>query len=192
MSDGKSRFRKHVRAAREWLGRAENSLDQQDDIRGDLNLMLAQAELQRAQETKRLTRKEIWFRRSVPFLAAGIMVAGCFVFLQSERPLGKAVQPQAAIVSVPVQEAETVVTVKRELPHYSREPAAETAVVAADRGNSSPSLVPQTPVQSSETGQVLEAAPQEVAVPQERPKTGVPPENMQKLMQSAGQTLRAH
>ena len=45
--EDRSRLRRHVRAAREWLGRAEDSLDRAEDVRGDLNLMLAQAELTR-------------------------------------------------------------------------------------------------------------------------------------------------
>ena len=41
--------RNHIAAAKGWLNQAEDSLEQENDIRGDLNLMLAQAELQRAQ-----------------------------------------------------------------------------------------------------------------------------------------------
>ena len=44
--------RKHISAARDWLGRAESSMDKENSLRGDLDVMLAQAELQRAQETK--------------------------------------------------------------------------------------------------------------------------------------------
>ena len=66
MAKNRNTFRQHIRAAREWLGRAENSLDKENDIRGDLNLMLAQAELQRAKESNGLARKPSWNVRLAP------------------------------------------------------------------------------------------------------------------------------
>lgn len=53
MSEQKSRITTHLRSAQEWLSKAERSFDEQKDIRGQLNLMLAQAELKRVQEEKR-------------------------------------------------------------------------------------------------------------------------------------------
>ncbi len=53
MSEDKSRVTTHLRSAQDWLSKAERSFDEQKDIRGELNLMLAQAELKRAQEKKR-------------------------------------------------------------------------------------------------------------------------------------------
>ena len=48
MSEWKSRVTTHLRSAQGWLSKAEQSFDEQKDIRGELNLMLAQAELKRA------------------------------------------------------------------------------------------------------------------------------------------------
>lgn len=44
------KIRQHITAAKGWLSRAEDSLEQENAIQGDLKLMLAQAELKRAQE----------------------------------------------------------------------------------------------------------------------------------------------
>ena len=77
MGDGaenRSRLKKHVRAAREWLGNAEDSLDRREDVRGDLDLMLARAELARAQETERPCGSVLWARRVLP-LAAALLLA---------------------------------------------------------------------------------------------------------------------
>ena len=70
MSDKRTDFKQHVRAAKEWLGEAESSLDKEEDLRGDLNLMLAQAELQRAHETKHLTARQRLIKRVVPVVCA--------------------------------------------------------------------------------------------------------------------------
>ena len=74
--EDRSRLRHHVRAAREWLGRAEDSLDRAEDVRGDLNLMLARAELARAQETERPRPSVLWMRRIAPLCTAALLAGG--------------------------------------------------------------------------------------------------------------------
>ena len=190
MSDGKNRFRAHVRAAREWLGRAESSLDRQEDIRSDLNLMLAQAELQRAKETKHLTKKERLVHRLAPFMAAGAMAAGCFFFLQYERPTVTApAVPQAVVTTAQRPEQPPTVAVAeppraadvRTAPVVQAEPAAEPA-----RAVSSPAVEPVAPPAA------VPAAEREQAPAEQTASSGVPSENIQKLMRTAGQSLRAH
>lgn len=53
MKEWTVRVRDHLRAAQGWLKKAERSFDEEKTIRGELDLMLAQAELRRAQERKR-------------------------------------------------------------------------------------------------------------------------------------------
>ena len=48
MDSERSARRKSIRAARDWLMGAEDALAGQDDLAGDLKLMLARAELERA------------------------------------------------------------------------------------------------------------------------------------------------
>ena len=43
MGDKRKRLRLHIKAAKEWLGQAEDSLEKERDIQGDLKLMLAKA-----------------------------------------------------------------------------------------------------------------------------------------------------
>ena len=59
MTEQKSRVTTHLRSAQDWLSKAERSFDEQKDIRGELNLMLAQAELKRAQEEKRSAKRSL-------------------------------------------------------------------------------------------------------------------------------------
>ena len=192
MSDGKNRFRAHVRAAREWLGRAESSLDRQEDIRSDLNLMLAQAELQRAKETKRLTKKERLLHRLAPFMAAGAMAAGCFFFLQYERsPAAAPVVPSAAAVTA--QRPEAPVTAAA--PEQPKTADVQNAPVLQAAAVPEPETVPAASAPIAEPVSPPAAAPaaERAPVSAEQPSpAGVPSENMQKLMRTAGQSLRAH
>ena len=186
MAKNRNIFRQHIRAAREWLGRAENSLDKENDIRGDLNLMLAQAELQRAKESNGLARKPSWTVRLAPLAMALLLGGGCLAFLQMERPLAvNEMQPPAAAMQASREEAPV-----------KSEPA---AALPADQP---PASVP-APVSSATAAhqvQQLEVAsqPQQVQSPStagagtaEPAATTVPSANMQKLMQSAGRSLRA-
>lgn len=43
----------HLRSARKWLRRAEKAFDKKEDIRGELDFILAQAELQYVREKKK-------------------------------------------------------------------------------------------------------------------------------------------
>lgn len=51
MAEQKDKKTKHLRSARQWLTRAEESFDKDCEVRGELNLFLAQAELQHAKES---------------------------------------------------------------------------------------------------------------------------------------------
>ena len=189
-TEDRSRLRHHVRAAREWLGRAEDSLDRAEDVRGDLNLMLAQAELTRAQEMERSRPSVVWTRRLAPLCAAVLLAGGGFWAWRSAVPQ----------ISPPAMERRT------------EEAAAD--VVLPQRRNDTASLPPlqqvdAAPVKEEEVAEVVPAEPEyretaeEAAVflseteirpePQADNTQGVrmPSEEMQRLMSSAGQSLRA-
>lgn len=53
VAEFRKKIKSHVSAAKEWLGKAEQSLEERNDVKGNLNLMLAQAELTRAQEARK-------------------------------------------------------------------------------------------------------------------------------------------
>ena len=190
MSDQKRHWKKHICAAKEWLGQAEKSLDADNSLRSDLNLMLAQAELQRAKESgqKKTTGK---FRRSLPaaIFAALLVFAGIWAGMiplvaenftaVPEKPGTFAVQERpvlpAPTVSLPVKAADPV-------------PGSASLEIAEHQPPAPP------PVQIPEKQQAVAAVsvpeqpePREAAVPTVK----VPTEKVQKLMREAGKTLRA-
>ena len=180
MSEGRNRFRNHVRAAREWLGQAETSLDKKEDIRGDLNVMLAQAELQRAKETKELTRAQRWLHRLVPAAAAFLLVAGCLAFLRWEQPQSTAPAPAAMPAAAPAELTPAAVpsaaAARAEAAARPASVAAEPVEVPLPAAGTPTVQTPAAPVVTEKTGE------QQVYMPSE---------NLQKLMCSAGKSLRA-
>ena len=77
--------RKHISAARDWLGRAESSMDKENSLRGDLDVMLAQAELQRAQETKFGHGWRKWLIRLAPLIIALVVGVGYLALLHTKQ-----------------------------------------------------------------------------------------------------------
>ena len=184
--EDRSRLRRHVRAAREWLGRAEDSLDRAEDVRGDLNLMLAQAELTRAQEVERPRPSVVWARRLAPLCAAALIAGGGLWAWRSAVP-----QAPPPIMERRTEEAAAstdAAQLRRDpvpLPQADSVPVREESVL-------------EPPISETEYGAPPEetvASPPDPEILQEpRPDTGgarVPSEEMQRLMNSAGQSLRA-
>ncbi|MBR1396764.1 MAG: hypothetical protein IJ563_04435 [Selenomonadaceae bacterium] len=50
MNDKRQNLRHHIKAARDWLLQAEKSIECENDVQGDLKLMLAKAELKNAEK----------------------------------------------------------------------------------------------------------------------------------------------
>jgi len=186
MSDGRNRLKNHVRAAREWLGQAEHSLDNKEDIRGDLNVMLAQAELQRAQETKELMPMQRWLYRLAPVAAAVILVMGSLLFWQWQQPRSVTAPMQPpALLAAPAGAADPPAATSAPQPTLQAEAVAKPAMPAERQ-------LPPPDMPAASSMQEQPAAPQAaVPAPAEKQAVYMPSENLQKLMCSAGKSLRA-
>ncbi len=191
-----TKYKEHVRAAREWLGRAEDSLEQEDHIRGDLDVMLAQAELQRAQETEEGRVRRRWLGRLLPAGAAALVAALVWGLWPSvpapliERPsVMPAAEPgEAGSASVPAAAATPM--------------AIESSAVRPMTAEIVPPTVPPMTAEISSVVEepssvevpISEAADME-PLPQPSPRVPsrdiLPSRDMQKLMSAAGQSLRA-
>ncbi|MGL5514423.1 MAG: hypothetical protein ACRDBM_14475 [Sporomusa sp.] len=71
MADCKQNINKHLNSAQQWLSEAEQAFDKDSDIRGELNLFLAQAELTHAKE---VSRSRYW-RHRYPVLRHSLAIA---------------------------------------------------------------------------------------------------------------------
>lgn len=166
--DKHKNVRKHIAAAKSWLNQAENSLESENDIRGDLNLMLAQAELQRAKEKKPDGFVVYWLKRLAPLAAAVLLVAGYMVYKQPEA----AEEMQLPVV----QEAE------------EQSALHQTQIIHPEPPEDD---VPPMPT-PAEAGSKLDLRVPSESPAQAESKTepSVPDRKLQKLMQEAGSILR--
>jgi len=183
MPAGKNRLKRHISAAKEWLGRAEKSLDQDNEVKGDLNLMLAQAELQRAKEEKHGRKKGfVPWRHIASALVAVLLVWGASGLwtLPGSNPLQ---QPKTMVEEKPAIQGIPVDQVK---PKPSLENKSSTDIISSQAVSAAAKEERQLPSQIAETKAKTSAAP----VVSEQ-TAAAPPVEMQKLMRTAGKTLRS-
>lgn len=189
------KIRQHITAAKGWLSRAEDSLEQENAIQGDLKLMLAQAELKRAQEKNDKKLCVRWFKRLAPgALACALALGGIIYAQQSEDSPSLTKQNQLTSTSLTEQGSSSgagrdkVVESKKSHENLSEEREVDTSAYVQ--------IQPHEEAHSEEVVNTIESRPVEVES-QQAPSSlknvqpsEVPAPAMQKLMQSAGSTLR--
>ena len=189
------KIRQHITAAKGWLSRAEDSLEQENDIQGDLKLMLAQAELKRAQEKNDKKLCVRWFKRLAPgALACALALGGIIYAQQSEDSPSLPKQNQLTSTSLAEQASSSgagkdkAMEAKKSHQNLSEEREFDTPAYVQ--------IQPNEEAHSEEVSNTIESRPVEVESQQATPSlknvqpSQVPAPAMQKLMQSAGSTLR--
>lgn len=189
------KIRQHITAAKGWLSRAEDSLEQENAIQGDLKLMLAQAELKRAQEKNDKKLCVRWFKRLAPgALACALALGGIIYAQQSEDSSSLTKQNQLTSTSLTEQASSSgagrdkVVESEKSHENLSEERELDTTAYVQIQHNEE--------AHSEEVSNTIESRPVEVES-QQAPSSlkniqpsEVPAPAMQKLMQSAGSKLR--
>ena len=188
-------IRQHITAAKGWLSRAEDSLEQENAIQGDLKLMLAQAELKRAQEKNDKKLCVRWFKRLAPgALACALALGGIIYAQQSEDSSSLPKQNPLTSNSLAEQASSTgagrdkAMEAKESQQNFSEEREFDTPAYVQTQ--------PNEEAHSEEVSDTIESGPVEVESQQAASSlknvqpSEVPAPAMQKLMQSAGSTLR--
>lgn len=91
---------KRVKSVKRWLEKAENSYSNHKELTGEMNLLMAQAEMQRLKEVRGTSPRRKWLLRGGALAVAGALFLGDS-FLQDNF---------FAPASTPVRSVETAVT----------------------------------------------------------------------------------
>ena len=191
MAEEREKICAHVKAAKDWLGRAESSLEKEEDVRGGLNLMLAEAELQRARETRKGKR---FARFLTPALAVLLALGGIVLQRSAEPTAAPAEKSSAAIVGqgTTIHEekgSEALAERMGAATNLSESREIELPVMPV-RVQESPMAQAQGQVQFVEPPQPQPALKQQMEKPKQTSAASPPTEDMQKLMVTAGRVLR--
>ena len=191
MAEEREKICAHVKAAKDWLGRAESSLEKAEDVRGGLNLMLAEAELQRARETRKGKR---FARFLAPALAVLLALGGVALQRSAEPTASSAEKSPAAIVrqgTTAHKELGSEVLAERmgSAAKLSESREIELPVMPV-RVQESPIVQAQEQAQSTEPPEPQPALEQQMEKPKQTSAASPPTEDMQELMVAAGRVLR--
>ena len=191
MAEERERLCAHVKAAKDWLGRAESSLEKEEDVRGGLNLMLAEAELQRVRETRKGKR---FARFLAPALAVLLALGGVALQRSAEPTAAPAEKSPAPIVGqgTMIHEekgSETLAERMGSAANLSESREIELPVMPV-RVQESPIVQAQEQAQSTEPPEPQPALEQQMEKPKQTSAASPPTEDMQKLMVTAGRVLR--
>ena len=161
----------HLRSAKEWLTKAEEAFDKQHDIRGELDVMLAQAELQHVKE---VSRSQQWrykydaFRHGLALsLAMFVVVALGGVYWWTNTPKSVTPVPIERQASVPVE-------------------------VVPKEVNAAPAVLTKenNPPMKQVVNEIVKPLPKTERIHQAEPSVVVSADEMQKLVRAAGKSLR--
>ncbi|MGI6093082.1 MAG: hypothetical protein GX348_06020 [Veillonellaceae bacterium] len=189
MADFKDNMYRRLRSARQWLKRAEESFDKDRDVRAELDLMLAQAELQHAKEANRTRhwryKYSLLTQGTAAIMAMVIAVAGFggtyWWFNQHRTSNFQA--PAAVSESLQSPQQPAAVSSLPEQPKVQQSTSAVTVKTV-----SAPTTL------KSEQPQKLTGAESRVkgddGTYQAEQEVVLPPDELQKLVRAAGKSLR--
>lgn len=217
MEERRVKLRRHIQAARAWLLQADKSLEHENDVQGDLKLMLAKAELAQTREAHRSWLKKIFPPLTALVIAGAVMLSDQHVLSDEAPPVAAleaeneislleqtpTLQPDAPIemseaVSAPMVEPMVEPTYEPEFEQYEEAPIEYSTedYSAADYSTENYSTEDYSATDYSTVDEYIEyyepqpssAVAEPVYVPE---PAAVPNEDMQQLMLDAGQILRA-
>lgn len=133
---------KRVQAVKKWLEKAESSYSKHKDITGEINLIMAQAEMQRLKETRRPSSFYRWgLRGCAMIIAVGLFFGGSYLYqwtteksvspASSMEMVQKETNPASAVTAPAPQKLEKLETEssKASLPEETEEVSATAEVV---------------------------------------------------------------
>ena len=181
-----------VRAVRSWLEKAEASFDEESDIKGELNLMLAEAEMKNLRKHHPVSRN--WLRAGAMVTAFFLALGGWYAFRltgQEERPpaVEAVVQDTAAGNEAGQDPVDTAAFVAEPVPAGSVQPPVQEGTVPAAASAPPTPAGDEPPVQPATTAAAVPEPPAAAPVRVER-KAVLSDRQVQATVQEARHTLR--
>ena len=97
MEDKRKNLRRHIKAASDWLEQADKSIEREEDLKGNLKLMLAKAELKNAEKHN----KRPIFTKILSFITAAIVALGILWINDDADNISQLSTPSISTVNVP-------------------------------------------------------------------------------------------
>jgi hypothetical protein len=178
---------RHLRSARQWLARAEESFDQDRDIRGELDLILAQAELQHVREAQRSDNWRSKCRRLLPgaviVLTMLLATAGGGAYWWTQTHQEVVPIPLRPVNNYTASDGNKASGAAQTLPIEQHKPPTTTVAQQPTSATQPPTPADQPP--AANTRGVSRSQPTD----KEKDEL-ISPDEMQQLIRAAGKSLR--
>lgn len=175
---------KRVKSVKRWLEKAEKSYSNHKELTGEMNLIMAQAEMQRLKEVRGTSPRRKWLLRGGALAVAGLLFLGASLLKDSLFPS-----------PVPAKPAQTVVTTSPETPKPVEEavqkaeevPApVETVMTEQVEMKQAPEAPKAAPVVSTPVPAPIKVAAPKPAAP------ALSDQEIQRVVGEAGRALRGN
>lgn len=182
---------KRVRAVRKWLEKAESCYSSHKEVTGEINLIMARAEMERLKETRRNGKGRKRALQIVALFAAFGVFLGLNAIWQALEPSKESMTPPVQVV----QEKEPAPAVKKEEPEPLSVPS-ETVDPGISAQPEPVYTVPEQPVPQLAATQPAVVTLQPAAAPPVRtaaaaaPKPALSDKEIQSVVGEAGRALR--
>lgn len=159
MSLSREELVRRVETARRWLEQAEHSFHDETPLKGELNLLLAQAEMQKLREDRGMSRQWQHWQRALALVTALVMVSGFGWWWQRDDDTPTPVTaPVTVVKTVPLEPSATWPP-----PNASQVSQQASAVSAAAAETREPAVhAAPEPVKTAPATQAVKLAPDEM------------------------------
>lgn len=157
MSLSREELVRRVETARRWLEQAEHSFHDETPLKGELNLLLAQAEMQKLREDRGMSRQWQHWQRALALVTALVMVSGFGWWWQRDDDAPTPVTAPAVVVkTVPLERPAA-------LPQAAVSQVAQQAPAASTVAQTSaPAVHAPPPVKTAPAAPTVQLAPDEM------------------------------
>lgn len=175
---------KRVKSVKRWLEKAENSYSNHKELTGEMNLIMAQAEMQRLKEVRGTSPRRKWLLRGGALAVAGLLFLGASLLKDSLFPPPVPAKPEQTVVTT---SPETPKPVEKAVQKAEEVPApVETVMTEQVETKQAPEAPKAAPVVSTPVPAPIKAAAPKPAAP------ALSDQEIQRVVGEAGRALRGN
>lgn len=175
---------KRVKSVKRWLEKAEKSYSNHKELTGEMNLIMAQAEMQRLREVRGTSPRRKWLLRGGALAVAGLLFLGASLLKDSLFPPPVPAKPDQTVVTT---SPETPKPVEEAVQKAEEVPApVETVMTEQVETKQAPEAPKAAPVVSTPVPAPIKVAAPKPAAP------ALSDQEIQRVVGEAGRALRGN
>lgn len=175
---------KRVKSVKRWLEKAEKSYSNHKELTGEMNLIMAQAEMQRLREVRGTSPRRKWLLRGGALAVAGLLFLGASLLKDSLFPPPVPAKPEQTVVTT---SPETPKPVEEAVQKAEEVPApVETVMTEQVETKQAPEAPKAAPVVSTPVPAPIKVAAPKPAAP------ALSDQEIQRVVGEAGRALRGN